>query len=379
MIAALLISPAAAVEPPAVLKLLAKLNPPRNIDDATWASLTVAQRFRQYNYRLELGVLAVALLYLLFQVVTRRTNQRLVRRYVRGVRPLLRSEFAQVGIDAQHVVAKDSGCRYTLYATGRENIEGLVARIRLSDRYNLIPFVSGIFNPTLGSPDGLGDHVDITVRPLVKAKIPAGIFAVLNKEYINEFQESCHFFKLTKLSDNKRLPSTTFAVMQEHGEQAEKLLTPVLLDALALPGAARVLRFLAVSDLGVKEPETYADLEPEPVFTLSLSAPRSKEEHEAGARLVAALLGWVDTLVETPPYNSGAQKRIAANREEERAKITRALDAKKAEEVEQKKAEQRREAARKELALSEREQRALQKREQTKQARKQRQRMTRKA
>lgn len=366
-------------EPSTLLKLFAKLTPQRNIDDATWSELSIAQRFLRYDYKLETYVIIFATVYFLYQSLARHKNKKLAQNFVKQIKPALATEFAQVGVDETHLVMKDSDSRYTLYASGRDNVEGLVARIRLADRYNFVPFVSSFINPRLGSVDGLGDHVDITVKPLIQSKIMPGIFSVINKEYIEECQDTCFFFKLTKLSESKLLPSHVFAIMQEHGEQADKLMTPELVKALSLPETERILRFLAVSDVGVQQPKTLEELDPEPVFTLAMTIPTTSAESNAAALLIKSLLGWIDLLTESAPYNNSALKRIAANRDEERAKIIKLLEQEKEREIDQKKAEQKREAVRKELALSEKEQRALQKREKGKQSRKQRQKMTRKA
>ena len=366
-------------EPNGIFQLLAKLNPPRNIDDATWSQMTFVERVRNYNYTLELVALGISISYLFFQYASRGYNKSAVKKFMKRVKPSLATEFAQVGVTSKKLLQKDSPCRFTTYATGRENVEGMIMRFRLKDRYNLVPFISSFFNPSLGSVDGLGDHVDLTITPFQKQKIGPGIFSVVNKQFISELQAACYFYKITKLADNAQLPSAAYALMLEHGDQTKLLLTDELLNALALPGADKILRFMAISDIGVKEPETYKDLEPEPVVTVSMSFPTTEEEFTAASKLILAAIHWVDILTESEGFGPGAVKKIQAARDVEHEKITKRINALKQEELDQKKAEERREAARKERNLSEKEQRALQKKEERKQSRKQRQRMTRKA
>lgn len=344
-----------------------------------WNELTFVERVKAYDWSMELWVLATFLVFVAFYLYGCKVNQGKVDRMVSAIQPVLDEQFGSVGANPQNLVIKDSASRYTTYASGRINVESLLARFRLIDRQNIMNYAVSYVIPSLASEDGKPDHAEITLTPTDPKSIEPGIFVVANRNYMADAQNDHYFLELTKPLESSKLPSETFIFLNEHGDQIDMLFTPALKQALSLNGADKVFKWVAFSDVPSTAPQTESDVSCYKKLTLVLNFPRSSNEVEAVQQIVAASIGLIDALVSKPPYRGSALKRIRANRDAEVAKIRKAEELAKKEELDNKKAEERREAARRERNLSEKEQRKLHKKEQDKQTRKQKQKMTRRS
>jgi len=360
-----------------VVEVLGKFrNSVEGIDRQAWANMTFKERLFAYNWTLELCVLGTVVLFLLSFFHGRRSNKSLVDKFYAAIKPILDDQFAYVGCKPGTPIIKDGDSRYTTYASGRVNVESLLARFRLKERQSIMTMATGLLIPSLSSADGLGDHVEIEITPINPAIVEPGIFGVIHKESLQEIQDEYFFEKFAKIVDSDLLPSPLYTLMYEHSD-LNALYVPSFKDALALPGSEKVFRSFVFSDMINTEPTKVEDVGGHPKLHLSLNFPRSYEESFAVASILSAALDVADQLVEKEPYRASTSKRIKATREAEVSRILKKEEAAKKEELELKRAEERREAARRESTLSEKEQRKRQKKENEKQARKQRQRMTR--
>lgn len=365
-------------------RLLIKLGRAQVVPDSlpggkSWNELSLMERIKAYDWHMELWILAAFAVFVVFYRYGCNVNQGKVDFMVNAIKPVLNEQFAVVGANPQNLVIKDSATRYTTYASGRVNVESFLARFRLIDRQSIMNFVASYAIPSVASEDGKPDHVEITITPTDSRSIEPGIFAVANKNCLAEALKEHYFLELTKPLESSSLPSQTFIFLNEHGDQIEMLFTSELRRALSLEGADMVLKWIAFSDVPSTAPKTENDVSSYKKLILVLNIPCTSNEAEAARRIVGASVTFIDALVKKPAYRGSALKRIKANRDAEVAKIRRAEELAKKEELELKKAEERREAAKRERNLSEKEQRKLHKKEQDKQSRKQKQKLTRRA
>lgn len=354
-----------------VVEFLGKMRS-TSVDYETWSQLSLKDKVLTYDWTTELYVLATFAIYILAYLWGRSKNSSMVNSFMESVDPVLNAEFGVVGVRPHMKIVKDNDSRYTTYASGRENIESLLARFRLSERSNLMNYVFSLAMPQMGSLEGLPDNVHIELTPTFPNKLEPGVFAVVNKENLGASQEQHYFLKYTKTVDHQQGLPPLFALMVENNEQVQDLYTPELKQALDMEGSAGVLRMLAFSDLPEEEPTKESQVSGNAKVYLEFNFPSNAAQRAAVAKITEAAIHFVDALVEKPAYRSSTQKKIAANRDIEYKRIRKADEEVQREKLEANKAKERREAARRELEMSDEEQRKLQKKKQEKQARKQR-------
>ena len=100
------------------------------------------------NYVYEIVMLAVILVYLIFFLIGRSKNYRLVDAWYQANRDLLEKNFALVGDDGQSteissqndqgIYIKDSENSYGLWCSGRQGCEGLLIQLKLVKRQDLV-------------------------------------------------------------------------------------------------------------------------------------------------------------------------------------------------------------------------------------------------
>ena len=108
------------------------------------------------NYLVEIGSAIFLVLFAVNYVIGRKENEKIASAFARTFRDLFASEFSVVGINGA-VLVKESQHTFRLNATGRQNVQGIQANLRLSRRQDL---VARIYNK-LWAPNP--DTLDIQV------------------------------------------------------------------------------------------------------------------------------------------------------------------------------------------------------------------------
>lgn len=360
----------AAAEPPnGLLKILALISGVDNIPAEKWNEMTFTQRVLAYDWRKELIAFSSVVLYLLVYLWGRNKNKRMVMRWMEAAMPVLKDQFAQVGVTKSGLLVKDSAAQYTSYATGRLNIESVLIKFTAVDRQNMLLSSIGLLVPSLRSAEGLEDAVEVTITPHNPKAIIPFILGIVHKDVMQESRKQNYYLSLTNTVDSELLP-VEFTFMHEHNEMP-KSLPKSLLETLA--SAANVLRWFVITDQPSKAPTKVEDVLPSPVIRLRFSYPSSEADDLAIRRVLRATVDYVDELVDNKNiFSSHVIRRIRITREEEIGKLQKEEQNKLKEEAEQKKNEELREKLKRQSQLSEKEQRKLAKKEQSKKARKER-------
>lgn len=298
--------------------------------------MTVFQRFKLNDWRLEAFTLAFTLFFILSYKIGDLVNQGKVKTFLRGIKDVFEENFYQFGVDDKNLFVKDSSESFSSYATGRENIARAYITFRLMPRQNIflwtMEYLFSFFTESVPDPK---DRVDIVLLP--SADYENFITAVVSKIGMNEFRKFNYFLSLTKTTDSESLPES-FVLMSEANEFHEKTLTEQFASSLEL-SMASFLRYVAFTDQPNEKPEAIHDLVPRRRVILSLNLPTGKKELEQFSKLFAAVLDVVDQMAEKKiVFRQEALKKIVKNRELEVKKIEKLQDEVKQQEAAEEKA-----------------------------------------
>lgn len=168
---------------------------------------------------------------------------------------------------------------YVTYATGRQNVASLDAKIKLFKRYNpgylVAETVMAFFMDSIKAPaermevtayafDGKEkdlipvpkqerDSLEARVKGL-QSSYDGFVWAVVNKDGMRQLRDDRYDISLTSTKDHPRLPSWV-TVMSESAEVTETLLTPELIKAIEQAGDA--FEHLIVTDQREDKPLKY--------------------------------------------------------------------------------------------------------------------------
>jgi len=296
-------------------------------------------------------------------------NKSIVDNWIKGVRPVLDENFYQVGTKEDELLIKDGPQLYTSYATGRINISGLLINFGLVSRQNYLLYLFETFASNFfESVKPQEDFVEIKIKPFPNEKINNFIFAIVNKDGMNETRNDNYYLSLTKTSESSSLPRE-FVFMSESNELNEKLLTEEL--KVVLNKSGKVLKYLAITDLPKAKPVNEVEFKSAPHLVLKLHLKTDKQSIEASRELIEQLIKFVDTITKFQLKHDSA-KKINGIRNTELAKIKKAIEEQKAEELKELKLEQERNARRDLAKLSPEEQEKYDKKQREKRERRQR-------
>lgn len=331
-----------------------------------WVELSILERVLKYDWSKEAIIFGSILVFVALHYWGSTANKNKVEGWIKSHREVLDAEFAQVGTTASTTFVKESPTVFASWATGRQNIDSLLATFTLKGRQNLITlsieYVLGFF---FGLP-APADTIDITITPNKKAPISSFVFAIVNKEIMKRAREDNYYLSLTRTTDSEKLP-VNFVFMSENPEVTNSFFTPEIAEAVQT--SQNVLELLAVSDQGKSRPEKVEEVAPKPSLTLSLKFPSNSEEAAISAKLLQAAIRLIDLAAEKTLRPEVARK-IKATRESEVKKIVKAQEEEKAEELAQKKADEKREQRNRIAKLSPAEQRKYEEKERKKEQKK---------
>lgn len=349
-----------------------------SVTTEAWGKMTIVERITTYDWTKEALLAAFTVVYLFLHYYGASVNKKKVTKWIESQRAGLEAQFAQVG--THHPKGKDyvadSHEMYTTYASGRVNVSYMKAVMRMRPRQNLILYVMeffmSIFMPTLVDAK---EVIQVTIVPNgdTSKKIDPAIFAIVNKEGMQQSREESYYLSLTRTNESPKLP-VELVFMTESGEISDHLYSSELEAAVKTPGATKVLQFLALTDQPVDRPLTPEEAVPKPQVALALNFPTNAEEEAATAAIINATVNLVDAVAKAGRWRPEVARKIKTTRDNEVKKIQKAIDEKKAEEAAQAKAEAKRAQQAK---LSPAEQRKLEQKEREKDLRRQQKKGTR--
>lgn len=252
------------------------------------------------DFKLEGFILTAIVVILTLHLVGARLNRSKARKWVKANAGVLASEFALVGFsgipsissdkesdallkdlaesneaNAERALKEKSLFEFATYATGRQNIAFLDAKLTLIRRFNpivtLVEAGLGLFFDSFPAPEDkleaviypFGGKEALTVPGLPgaaelrskdsKSAYDGFVWAIVNKEQMKQIRDDRFDLSITFTKDNAKLPNW-LTVMTESAEITEALLTSEL--AEAAKAAGDLLDYLIVTDQPVDKPKT---------------------------------------------------------------------------------------------------------------------------
>lgn len=255
------------------------------------------ERYTLADFRAEGIILACIVFIFTLHVVGSRLNRSKARKWLKAHSKTLASEFALVGFgssptsggsgdgetdflvadlaEPEKALKEKSLFEFATYATGRQNIAFMDAKLSLIRRFN--PLVSiaewalSLFFDSFPTPQ---DTVEAAIYPFdgkealtvpgvpgaaelktnnTKSTYDGFVWAIVNKERMKQVRDERFDVSLTFTKDNSKLP-IWLTVMSESAEITKVLLTNEL--AKAAESAGDLFEYLIVSDQPVDKPKT---------------------------------------------------------------------------------------------------------------------------
>lgn len=178
--------------------------------------------------------------------------------------------------NAEIALKEKSLFEFATYATGRQNIAFLDAKLTLIRRFNpivtLVEAALGLFFDSFPAPE---DKLEAVIYPFdgkealtvpglpgaaelrskdSKSAYDGFVWAIVSKEQMKQIRDDRFDLSITFTKDNSKLPNW-LTVMTESAEITEALLTTEL--AEAAKAAGDLLDYLIVTDQPVDKPKTY--------------------------------------------------------------------------------------------------------------------------
>jgi hypothetical protein len=389
----------------------------------------VWERTQLSDFYMEGILLPFILLALLVHFWGTKKNARKARQWMAVHEPLLEREFALVGYGsvpkatpyaegvqgdslleasakltgdnlADGLLKEKAAWEYETYASGRQNVAFLDARIYLKRRMNplylIAEEVTGMF---IESIKPKAERVEIVMyafdgkekdfvpppvpgseeltgpsKPIPNSSYDSFVFAVVNKMNMRRLRDERYDVSLTFTKDNAKLPQWT-AVMSESAEITDNLLTADLIAAITKAGD--LFDYLIITDQPIDKPSTLNETTPRKRIQLGLKLP-SNSDYTSTLPIFQAFLRLPDFLVGQGRLRPEVRRKIDAIRETEKGKLKKISD-KEAEEERLRTMEKmkKEEKERKMKGMSAEEQRKFLDREAQKDRKKQEKRMTR--
>lgn len=251
------------------------------------------ERYTVNDFRAEGLILACIIFIFTLHVFGSRMNKNKAKKWIKAHSKTLAAEFALIGFDnrptarigegdaedlaePEKALQEKSLFEFSTYATGRQNVAFMDAKLTLIRRFN--PLMSAaeaalsLFWESFTMPQ---DTVEVTIYPFdgkedlliagapgtyelrskgAKSTYDGFVWAIVNKDRMKQVRDDRFDVSLTFTKDHQKLPNW-LTVMSESAEITSLLLTPEL--AKAAESAGELLDFLIVSDQPTDRPKTY--------------------------------------------------------------------------------------------------------------------------
>lgn len=249
------------------------------------------ERYTLNDFRSEGIILAAIIFIFTLHIIGSRMNRSKARKWIKAHSKILASEFALVGFgdkadpigegeadlaEPEKALQEKSLFEFATYASGRQNIAFMDAKLTLIRRFNPLMSIAeaglSLFFDSFSTPQ---DTLEVTVYPFdgkenmlvpgvpgtaelrsrdAKSQYDGFVWALVNKDRMKQVREERFDVSLTFTKDSNKLPVWS-TVMSESAEITNVLLTNEL--AKAVESAGELLDYLVVSDQPVDRPKTY--------------------------------------------------------------------------------------------------------------------------
>lgn len=320
----------------------------------------VHERHSLSEFKIEGYILAISCFVFLLHAIGARMNRNKAKAWAKAHAPALKKEFALVGfggvptldtdIGPETVLKEKSLFEFSSYATGRQNAAFVDVNLKLNKRFN--PIVNctetafGFFLDSFPMPH---DIMEAKLYPFdgketltlpsvpgaaeVRGKDPKStydgfVWAIVNKDQMQQARETRYDLSLTFTKDNNKLPNW-LTVMSESAEITETLLTPELVDAVQAAGD--LFEFIIITDQAVDRPTSIEETVPRKRIVLKYRLP-SNNNYEGLVPLFSYFLRLPDVLVAAAHFRPEVSRKVRNARESMIAEIKKAAEDEKAEE-----------------------------------------------
>ncbi|KPM35766.1 hypothetical protein AK830_g10806 [Neonectria ditissima] len=320
----------------------------------------VHERHSISEFRMEGIIMLMASFIFLVHMIGARANRSKAKSWIRANAAALKSEFALVGfsgvptmdddVKPDTLIKEKSLFEFATYATGRQNAAFTDVKLTLTKKFNPIvnAFETGLgyFTESFSVPYDVMEATtytfdgkeSLTVPSLpgtaeARAKDPKStydgfVWAVVNKDNMQQAREERYDLSLTLTKDNSKLPVWT-TVMSESAEITEALLTPELADAVKTAG--ELLEYLIISDQPTDKPTTIDETTPRKRIFLKYRLP-SGGNYDDLLPIFSYFLRLPDTLVKVAHFRPEVLKKVRTIRESMISEIKKAGEDERAEE-----------------------------------------------
>lgn len=255
------------------------------------------ERYTLNDFRSEGAILACIIFIFTLHVIGSRLNRSKAKKWIRAHSQILASEFALVGFgsNTNSIISREGAStaptelenpdkalvekslfEFSTYASGRQNVAFLDAKLTLIRRFNPIMSIAeaglSFFFESFNIPQ---DTVEVTIFPFdgkenmlvpgvpgtaelrskdARSSYDGFVWAIVNKDKMKQVRDERFDVSLTFTKDHNKLPAWA-TVMSESAEITNVLLTNEL--AKAVESAGDLFDFLIVSDQPMDKPKTY--------------------------------------------------------------------------------------------------------------------------
>ncbi|KAF3770520.1 DUF1682-domain-containing protein [Cryphonectria parasitica EP155] len=256
----------------------------------------IDERYTLNDFRAEGIILAAIIFIFTLHVIGSRLNRSRAKKWIRAHSKILASEFALVGFGDKAGPASEGDAdltnpdlalrekslfEFATYATGRQNVAFLDAKLTLIRRFNPLMSVAeaglSLFIDSFNMPQ---DLVEVTIYPFdgkenllvpgvpgmaelrnkdAKSSYDGFVWAIVNKDRMKQVRDERFDVSLTFTKDHNKLPVWS-TVMSESAEITNVLLTNEL--AKAVESAGELFDYLIVSDQPEDKPKTLEETSP---------------------------------------------------------------------------------------------------------------------
>lgn len=325
-------------------------------------------RIKVNDWTLEYITLAFTAIFIVCFKIGDIYNNRLVVKFLDGVKDTMESNFFQYGTSKDDLYIKDNAENYSSYATGRTNIARVRMDFKLRPRHNIfVWFLEGVMSFFTEAVQKPIDKVDIVITPSVA--YDNFIVGIVSKLGMNIFRKFNYFLSLTKTQDSPNLPES-FVFMSEGNEFQEKVMTNELAESLTLQ-SADYIRYISFTDQATERPEKPEGFAPFRRVIVSLKLSSSKDDLKQISNTLENIFGIIDDLASKKiTFKADSLKKVAKTREVELAKVVKAEELAKQEEQAEEQARLKKEERDRVRNLSTEEQIKLEKKEMEKKQKK---------
>ncbi|WVQ78559.1 hypothetical protein IAT38_000645 [Cryptococcus sp. DSM 104549] len=321
-----------------LIKLLGAITPPpaapvsREYDgyELRWKMFT----FRPAEFKFEAVAFTVLGSYLLLYFIGRFINNRRAKEAMAPFKPYLSTQFTST----RGLIAS-SPSLHLLFATGRRSVLALHATLELTPFQDLpslvYHFARSLIEPTFDGSEKIVWDLTLGMGADGLQGEGVGVWSVVEKGVMRDLKSKRWDMTFPKLQETSLLP-VTHALFTEHSEVTDVLLkTPNvgILDVLADPTAASLLKYLLVTDVPATRP-TNGPLSTKSRsrhIILAVGKPSSQAEVEAVVAWLQVALNIAD-LISKPVLKPEVSRKLLKTRQGVDADLAAAYKKEKEEE-----------------------------------------------